>query len=533
MNKVISYSPNICKPRLFILIFYLASVLLPIIMMFSQIRSETLSKLLQSEVFPNAVKNSICVTSFVTIIVVAFSFWAAWAILKWNISCSKALAVMFTIPMLIPSISHGMGLINLLGANGIITNITGIDIGLYGFKGIALGSFLYSFPVAFIILYDSIRYMDGSLYDAAEILGIPKKGVFRYIILPYMKRPLISSAFAVFTMVFTDYGVPLAVGGRYDTLPVFLYKEVIGRLDFSIGAYIGIILIVPALISFVLDILQESNYSSTTTRQSSFHVNNAVRDTIATITCFIIAIAILLPILSFVLYSIVIKFPINTSLTLMHFKFTASCGMVSSLCNSLLMAVGTAIIGTIVSYFAAYVTTRMKQDSITRVLHLIALTSLAIPGIVLGLGYIVTYNATPLYGTIILLVFVNTAHFGATPYLICRNALIKLDNNLETAAQTLGVPLIELILKVIVPSTYGTIIEMMSYFFINAMMTISAVAFLFTVNNKPLSLLIPQFESQLSYEAAAVVSLIILLVNLICKFTAFKLTVKLSEDTSK
>ena len=521
------------KARLMLLLFYSAAVILPVIMMFSQMRNETMRTLLKSPVFFTALVNSVTVTSFITIIVLLCAFYTAWAIRKWNIPHKHFLEIMFTIPMLIPSISHGMGLINLLGTNGIITKLSGIDIGLYGFRGIALGSFLYSFPVAYIILSDSIGYMDGSLYDVAEVMGIPKRGIFTNITMPYMKRPLISALFAVFTMVFTDYGVPLAVGGRYDTLPVFLYKEVIGRLDFSIGAYIGIILIIPALISFLIDIMQGENESVVNVRLSTFKTKAPLRDMFASGMCTLIAIMVILPIVSFAIYSSVVKYPANLTLTLEHLNFTISNGMLGALFNSLLIAVGTAIVGTVVSYLTAYATARMQKDRTSSLLHLISLTSLAIPGIVLGLGYIVAFKSTFLYGTIAILIFVNTAHFGATPYLMCRNALQKLDGNLETVARTLGIPLSGLFMKVIVPSTTGTIIEMASYFFINAMMTISAVAFLFTVNNKPLALLIPQFESQLSYEAAAVVSLIILAVNFFYRLAATKIREKLTEGVLK
>ena len=521
------------KARLILLLFYGAAVILPVIMMFSQMRSDTLRTLTKSPVFAAALINSVSVTSFVTIIVLLCAFYTAWAIRKWNIPHKHILEMLFTVPMLIPSISHGMGLINLLGTNGIITKILGFDIGLYGFRGIALGSFLYSFPVAYIILSDSIRYMDGSLYDVAEVMGIPKRGIFTNITLPYMKRPIISALFAVFTMVFTDYGVPLAVGGRYDTLPVYLYKEVIGRLDFSIGAYIGIILIIPALISFVIDIMQGENEGVVNAHHSTYKTKATLRDTTASVLCGLIAILIVLPIISFAVYSSVVKYPVNLTLTLEHLNFTISNGMIGALSNSVLIAVGTAIVGTAVSYLTAYATARMKKDKTSALLHLISLTSLAVPGIVLGLGYIVAFKSTFLYGTIIILIFVNTAHFGATPYLMCRNALQKLDCNLETVARTLGIPLSGLFTKVIVPSTTGTIIEMASYFFINAMMTISAVAFLFTVNNKPLALLIPQFESQLSYEATAVVSLIILVVNLTYRLAATKIREKITEGVLK
>lgn len=517
------------RTKVFLLLFFVMTVIYPVFMIITKMDVKTLKFILTNDVFFIIAKNSVTVTLTATFISVIAGFCAATAVSRCKIPALGFLSMLFITPMLIPSISHGMGLINLLGSNGIITNLIGVDIGLYGFTGIVIGSFLYSFPVAYIILSDAMRYIDGTLYDAAEILGITGFGKMLHITLPHMKRPLISAFFAVFTMIFTDYGVPLAVGGRFDTLPVYLYKEVIGRLNFSIGAYIGLVLVTPALISFLIDYFQPAPDDAQIARPSSYYKKNHLRDFTATSICYLLAACIILPILSFIVYAAVQKFPSQMELTLYNVNFALSNGMGTALLNSIFIAIGTSCIGSAIAYLTAYATVRMRQDKTTRLLHLFSISSLAIPGIVLGLGYIIAFKSTFFYGTLVILMFVNIAHFGATPYIMCRNALQKLDMNLEPVARTLGIPIKTLFLKVIVPSTYSTLIEMFSYFFINAMMTISAVAFLYTVANKPLALLIPQFESQLAYEAAAVVSLVILTVNLIFKTIATKLKKKLMD----
>ena len=115
--------------------------------------------------------------------------------------------------MLIPSISHGMGLIVLFGANGVLTNLLGLNTSIYGFWGIVIGSVMYSFPVAFLMLLDVFQYEDYTVYESAQVLGIPKIRQFLSITLPYLRKPMISVLFATFTLIFTDYGVPFD-GGR-------------------------------------------------------------------------------------------------------------------------------------------------------------------------------------------------------------------------------------------------------------------------------------------------------------------------------
>jgi iron(III) transport system permease protein len=109
----------------------------------------------------------------------------------------------------------------------------------------------------------------------------------------------------------------------------------------------------------------------------------------------------------------------------------------------------------------------------------------------------------------------------ASPYLMAYNSLGKINSNLEDVGRTLGVGRFRIIRDVLIPQTKLTILEMLSYFFVNSMMTISAVSFLSTVQNRPISLMINQFEAQLFLEGAAFVSILILGCNLTVKFAVY------------
>lgn len=145
---------------------------------------------------------------------------------------------------------------------------------------------------------------------------------------------------------------------------------------------------------------------------------------------------------------------------------------------------------------------------------------MAIPGIVLGLAYMMFFKGSPLYGTIGVLVMVNLVHFFASSYLMAYNALNKLNGSLEAMSQTLGIPRRRMVLDVFLPLTAETVVEMASYFFVNCMVTISAVAFLANVSHMPLALLISDFDTQMLVECAALVSIVIFAVNVIGKVVA-------------
>ena len=126
-----------------------------------------------------------------------------------------------------------------------------------------------------------------------------------------------------------------------------------------------------------------------------------------------------------------------------------------------------------------------------------------------------------MYNTIIILVLVNIIHFLASPYLLAYNALQKVNQNYEIVAKTCNISTFKIILDVIIPCTKKTIREMFAYFFVNSMITISAVTFLFNVRTMPLSLLINNYEGNMLLGEAAIVSLIILFFNLVVKLSVY------------
>ena len=184
--------------------------------------------------------------------------------------------------------------------------------------------------------------------------------------------------------------------------------------------------------------------------------------------------------------------------------------------NSIVIACLVALVGTTLAYFAAYITARMG-GRFAKLLHLVCITTLAIPGLVLGLSYVLFFKGSVLYGTLAILVLVNLVHFFASPYLMAYNSLGKANENLEAVGSTMGIGRASILKDVLIPQTMDTIIEMAGYFFVNCMVTISAVAFLATTLDMPLALLITDLDAQRLTECAAFVSLIILLTNIASK----------------
>jgi iron(III) transport system permease protein len=306
------------------------------------------------------------------------------------------------------------------------------------------------------------------------------------------------------------------IGGKTKTISLLMYQEVIGQLNFGKGSVYGAFLLIPAIVAFIADALNKERPNATFSALQGRRKRRGVKEVFAFLFCLAVSLFALLPILSFVILAFATSYPRDMSITLNNLLVTFERGAGEYLVNSLLIALLAALAGTALAYFAAYLASRMRSVA-SRIIHLLVLTFMAIPGIVLGLSYVVTFSSSFIYGTLFIMVMVNVAHFMASPYLMIYNSFGKMNENLEAVGQTLGVGRLRMLRDVFIPQNLGTIAEMFSYLFVNCMMTISAVSFLANVDTKPLSLLINQFEAQMQYESAAVVSLLILLVNVAIK----------------
>ncbi len=497
----------------------ISCIFIPLTIMFAKMDGDVIHRVVTGPQFGSALIHSLVAAAVSTVISVTLAYLLAAAVWRSSIRCKGLLSVIFVLPMLIPSISHGMGLVLLFGNSGILTGLLGGGT-IYGLGGIVVGSVLYSLPVAYLMFADIMQYEDNSPYEAAKVLGISPVRRFFCITLPYLKKPLISIIFSTFTLIITDYGVPLMVGGKYTTVPVVMYQEVIGQLDFGKGAVYGTILLIPAVLAFVIDLCNKDQKQIGFVEETVQPSRNGLVMALSYSICLVVAIAMLLPLLAFAVLAFTKSYPNDLAVTFGNILKTLQLRAGEYLWNSVLVAFVVSLLGAGIAFLTAYLSARMKTKA-AKFLHLSIITTAAIPGIVLGLSYVLTFKTSPIYGTLVILILVNMVHFIASPYLMIYNSLSKINENLENVGHTMGIDRFHMIKDVILPICGETLVEMFSYFFVNCMMTISAVSFLATTANKPVSLMINQFEAQSQLGAAAVVSLMILLVNLGMKGIAF------------
>lgn len=509
---------------MFILLSFLVIFLLfpLVVLLLEGINLGTLN-LTYIEKLKESLKNSILIGIIVTIISVVISYIVTFLIVKNHLKRKNLILTILTLTILVPTFTHAIGFISFWGNNGLINNIFNTNINMYGFWGIVLCSICYGIPLALIMFVDLLASENHTPYQVAKTLGIPKFQQFIKIKLAFIIKPTIFIMFTVFTMSITDYGIPMMIGGHTSTLTTMLYEQIVGRLNFGGGALISIILLLPAVVMFTFGLITK-NYGKSEYRLEKDSSSSKLSKRIAILIYIFVFLLISFPMISCIFISFTEKFPLNLSFSLVHIKKVIQGGFLKYLLNSLIISFFASLFGVIISFVISYIATRIARIKMTKTLHLFAIFTSSVPGLVLAVAYMLTFNKSMIYGTIIILIIVNIVRYMGTPYLIFTNKLDSIDKTIERTGSTLGIPQKNIIFDVIIPQNLSAIIEGFSYIFVNTMASVTTVLFLSTPFNKPIALAILQLEANNLIEMAAFISLIILITNIFIKTLIFLFT---------
>ena len=518
--------------RLISIISIILFAIMPIFTLIFHVKPDDWTFVLSDSSFREAVSNSLLYTTVSAVITTLLALISAYLLNNANLKRKNLFVILLTLGMLVPTVSVGLGLKLLFGTNGFIDLIFGIEIEVRGIIGLIMGSVMTSFPATFLILYDAFNYEDKGPYDAANIMGIGKSSTFFKLTVPYIRIALISAFFACFTLIFSDYGIPMEIAGKVKTLSMYLYDQFMSSFQYGRGSIAGFVLLVPSVVSFVFDLLFKDQ--SVSDKQKPLIEEGKGFSVVAETVLILLFIVLFLPQMAFISLSFTKAFPNDLSFTFEHilsiFSNTHGVGLTVYIRNSLLLALLTALFGTIFTYGLGYLSVR-KPGHLGKIVDLLSLSTIAIPGLVLGIGYIFLFKRTngTFYGTIMILVTVNIIHFMGSPYLLAKNCLNKINSEYEIIGETLGISKGRIITHVLIPSSVSTLAEMFSYLFLNSMITISAVAFLCTYDNQPLSILITTYEKNSNYEMQSVISLIILFLNISARALLSAVTATFTE----
>jgi len=473
--------------------------------------------------FTTALGNSFAVSIVSALVAVGIAFVMAYIIHYTRLprGFKRFVQAVATLPMFLPTITYGFAIIYSFGKQGLITRLLGHQFfDIYGFGGLLVGYVIYTVPVAFLLIHNTMGYVDKKTLVVSKAMGDGTLSTFWIAILRPLLGTLAGAFIQAFFLCFTDFGIPASVGGDYEVIATVLYNEMLGGVpDFNRGAVISVVMLLPSIVSILLLRFLE-RYNIRYDRISDADLRrNPGRDTAWGLSGTVLAVLILCMFVVIFVVPLVERWPYQTGFTLEHFQEVFSDNELQTVyLNSLGMALATALFGTLAAYGAALITARSKLPGwCKQVIDAIALVTNTIPGMVLGLAFLFVFSGTSLQNTFPLMILCNIVHYFSTPYLMMKNSLSKMNAGWETTAMLMGDSWPKTILRVVTPNAAASLIETFSYYFINSMVTISALIFLAGARTMVLTTKIKQLQYINEYDQVFVLSLLILATNLIAK----------------
>lgn len=481
------------------------------------------SEVLTERGFATALANSVTVSLASALIATVLAFILAYSIQYTNLNrkYKSVIRTLAVLPMLLPTITYGFAIIYSFGKQGLLTRLFGVQLfDIYGFNGLLFGYVIYTLPISFMLIHNTMGFIDKKFMVVSRVMGDRSMATFLQTVFRPLLGTLAASMVQCFFLCFTDYGIPASVGGEYDVVATVLYNEMLGSIpNFNRGAVVAVMMLIPSVISILLlHYLERYNVRYNKISTIEFR-KNYVRDGVFGILSGLILLVMISIFAVIFVVPLVQEWPYQTSFTLEHVKSVLQDNSLLGVYeNSLFVAVATAVAGLLVTYGAALSSARSSLNGkLKSVIDSIALVTNTIPGMVIGIAFMLIFTGTPLQNTFWLIILCNVVHFFSTPYLMMKNSLSKLNSSWETTASLMGDNWIKTIVRIVTPNMTSTILEVFSYYFVNEMVTVSAVIFIAGARTMVITTKIKELQYYTKFNEVFVLSLLILFTNLIVK----------------
>ena len=469
--------------------------------------------------------NSFYVAVVTTTVTTVMAFFVAYALTRTTIRAKNFYKAVSSLPLMAPSVVQALALISLFGRNGLITNWVGGKWDIYGPTGIIISEIFYCFPYALLILVTTLSAVDTRLNEAAESLGAGPVTVFLKIIVPSARYGIFSAAALCFNLTITDFGNPIVIGGDYNVLATEIYTQVEGMQRFDLGATISVILLIPAVLAFVLNnYFTKRNYSLISGAARPFlRPSSKSKKTIFSGIAILVTGSIIIIFLTIFWTSIVdvwggrageskqiLKW--LTTLSTRHYDFAHRGRSISVVWTSFWISCIVAFFGAWLSLIAGYIVEKRKPTG-NQLLYLVTVLPAAIPGLVLGLGYILAFVKVNwlYYKASIIILNVTVANFTLGMLSTMTN-MKNIDISVDEASTSLGADLPKSFIQVIFPLSRVSFWNNMLFFFERSMVTISAVIFLVSPKIQLASITIIHLIDDGYIESACAMSTIVVVI---------------------
>lgn len=524
----LSNSPLVKAIWLFVAVLFVMFMFVPLVKLLAlslnvgdALGLENYTSILSSDGFLQTMKNSFFVATMSALSATFLGFILAytvhWSNLPKGFKQFIKLAALF--PMLLPTVTYGFAIIYTFGKQGLLTQILGFQLfeDIYGFYGMWLGYTIYTLPIAFLLLNNTFQYLDKKFVVVSELMGDSPYRQFDMTVV----RPLIGTFAAAmiqcFFLAFTDFGIPASIGGQYSVIATELYTQILGASpSFEKGAVVALFMLVPSILSIaILWYVARFNVRYDSVEMIDLPTSK-IKDRVLAVLSSVILASLLLVFAVIFIIPWIKSWPYQMVFTTeIVSEALESANLMRVYKNSLLVAVLTAVFGTLITYFSALLYERSSLFKLGKFsIESSALVTNTVPGMVVGIAYLMVFSGSAVANTIFIIVISNIIHYFATPYLMSKNALSKMNLGWETTAGLLGDSWFTSLRRIVVPNSFFTLIEVASFYFISAMVTISAVIFISGAKTMVLTTKIVELQHFARFDEIFILSLMILLTNI-------------------
>jgi len=490
------------------------------------------SEVAESAYIRKALYNSLLMSTLTAIVGTIIGFIFAFAVVRAKVPLARFFNTMAVIPIVSPPFIGALAIIMLFGNNGLISwNLLKIqNFPIYGFNGLFIAQVVTFFPVSYLTLKGVLESMNPILEDAALDLGGTRWKVFKKVTLPLAIPGIASSVLLLFVETLADFGNPLILAGsRFPMLSVQAYLQIVGMYDLPKGAAISILLLVPSLIAFYLQrwLVGKRKYTTVTGKpqQSTTQIVSPGARAALFVACLIIALLVAMIYFSIVVGAFAKVWGYDHRPTLDHFKFVFGVGFKAVRDTLIIAGTATPFAG-LLGMVIAYLVMRVKFPGRSFV-ESVSMLSFAVPGTVIGIGYILAFNHPPLVLTGTLTILLLNFVFRYIPVGIesGKAILSSIDPSIEEAAINLGADARKTFTKVTLPMILPAFFSGLVFAFVRGMTAVSAAIFLVSSRWNLMTVhIMAQVESG-NLGAAAAYSLLLVLI-VIAAISLIRVTLK-------
>jgi iron(III) transport system permease protein len=452
----------------------------------------------------------------------AVGFLFAFTLTRTDIPGKRILSLAAILPIISPPFVSALSIILLFGNNGLITRqLLGFqDVALYGFRGLLVAQVFTFFPVAYLTLRGILESLGGTLEDAAMNLGATRWKAFRRVTFPLCLPGIASALLVLFIESIADFGNPLILGGSsFPVLSVQVYLQVTGMYDLAGGAALAVILLVPSVTTFLLQRywIARKRYVTVTgkpTRAIIRAVSPQLRWALFA-TCVAVALFVLLFYATILVGAFSRAWGVDHRPTLRNFGYVFGVGA-QAITDTLIIAVTSSPLAGLLGMAIAFLVIRRRFPG-RRLMEFISILNFAVPGTVIGIGYILAFNQRPLLLTGTAVILIANFLFRYIPVGIQSGmaGLRQIDPAIEEAATNLGastqVTFRRITLPLLVPAFFSGLV----FSFVRAMTAISAAIFLVSADWNLMTVQILSQTEAGRLGAAAAFSVLLILITLL------------------